>query len=165
MPRCIVFCTRFFDRFWVKFWSQLGPVGSQKTWFFLKKKNSFLKNRLSKLTSIFDPILDSTLLHVGIQHPPKCFQKSIPRGIKKLINFGIDFYLILAPFWEPSWSHVGHLSRPKTAQEASKTPLRRLQDASKTVQDAHKSAPRSSTTRGRWGTPVWLARGRWGTPA
>ena len=51
----------------------------------------FYKNRLSKLTSIFDPILGSTLLHFGIQNPPKSFQKSIPRGTKKLINFGIDF--------------------------------------------------------------------------
>ena len=46
----------------------------------------------------------------------------IPRGMKKLIDFGIDFLFILAPFLEPTWTHVGHLFRPKTAQEASKMP-------------------------------------------
>ena len=37
MPRCIVFCTLFFDRFLVHFCSQLGPVGSQKRGFSLGK--------------------------------------------------------------------------------------------------------------------------------
>ena len=41
----------------------------------------------------------------------------------------IDFSFVLGP----SWSHVGHLSRPKTLP-------RRLQDASKTVQDTSKDA-------------------------
>ena len=39
-------------------------------------------------------------------------------------------------FWEPTWRHVGQIFRAKTTQEAFKTPPRRLQDASKTVQDA-----------------------------
>ena len=26
-----------------------------------------------------------------------------------MIDFCIDFLAILAPFWEPSWGHVGHL--------------------------------------------------------
>ena len=43
MPRCIVFCTVFFDRFLVHFCSQLGPVGSQKTLFFLRKNKVFCK--------------------------------------------------------------------------------------------------------------------------
>ena len=61
----------------------------------------------------------------------------------------MDSLAILAPFWETSWNHVGHLSRPKTAQEASKTLARRLQDASKTVQVDSKDAldrPRSPKT-------------------
>ena len=44
--------------------------------------------------------------------------KSIPRGIQKMIEILIDFLTILAPFWEPSWSHVGHFFRAKTPQDA-----------------------------------------------
>ena len=25
-----------------------------------------------------------------------------------MIDLGIDFLAILAPFWDPSWGHVGH---------------------------------------------------------
>ena len=60
------------------------------------------------------------------------------------------FFLILDPFWEPTWNHVGYLSRPRTAQEASKTISRRLQDdprcpqtsfgSPKTAQEASKPA-------------------------
>ena len=60
-------------------------------------------------------------------NPPKPIKNLTPRGIKNLIAFGFDFWSMLDPFWEPSWSHVGHLFRPKTAQEASKM----LQDASR----------------------------------
>ena len=67
-----------------------------------------MKNRLSKLTSIFDPILDSTLLHFGIPNPPKSFQISIPRCIEFSIDFCIVFSSILLRFWKPTWSHVGH---------------------------------------------------------
>ena len=124
----------------IDFWSTFAPTLDPR----ISKNRApaagrarFYKNRLSKLTSIFDPILDVTLPHFGIQNPPKSFQKSTPRAIKKLINFGIDFYWVLAPFWGPSWSHVGQLSRPKTAQEASKTPPRRLQDAAPGLVPAH----------------------------
>ena len=76
---------------------------------FSSAKIKFFKNRRSKLTSIFDPILTSTLLHFSIQNPPTSFQKSIPRRITFSIDFSIDFSSILAPFWKPTWSHVGHL--------------------------------------------------------
>ena len=81
----------------------------------------------------------------------------IPRAIIKLINFGTDVSSIFAAFWKPSWTHIGHLSRPKTAQEAFKTVSGRLQDDPK-------SAPRSNTTWARdqnRGTPS--VRG--GTPS
>ena len=64
---------------------------------------------LSKLTSIFDAILVPTWLHFGTQNAIKSSQKSIPRGIKFLIDFCIDFFFILAPSWDPSWGHVGHI--------------------------------------------------------
>ena len=46
-----------------------------------------LKNRQSTLTSIFDPILVPTWLHFGSPSRPKFVQKSIPKRIKKLIDF------------------------------------------------------------------------------
>ena len=50
-----------------------------------------------------------TWLHSGSQNRLKSFQKSIPRCIKFLIDFCIDFFSILAPSWDPSWGHVGHI--------------------------------------------------------
>ena len=74
----------------------------------------FCKIGLSKLTSIFDPILTPIWLHFGTKNPSKSNKKSIPRGIKKMIDFCIDFLSILARFWEPSWSHVGHFFAQNT---------------------------------------------------
>ena len=80
-----------------------------KTMVFPKEKHTFLKMHLSKSTSIFDPILVPTWLRSGSQKPSKSFQKSIQRCIKFLIDFCIDFFFILAPSWDPSWGHVGHI--------------------------------------------------------
>ena len=62
---------------------------------------------------------------------PKSTQKSIPRGIQKMIDFWIDFLPKLAPFWDPSWD-------PRAAQDGPKTPPktflnfpRRYQDSSR----------------------------------
>ena len=57
-----------------------------------------------------------------LQKSTKIRKKPLPRGIKKLIDFCIDFPTIFGPFWEPTWSHVGDHFLAKTAQEASKTP-------------------------------------------
>jgi len=78
-------------------------------------------------------------------NPPKSFKNPTPRGIKNLIAFGFDFWSMLDPFWEPSWSHVGHLFRPKTAQEASKT----AQDA----QPERENSPRRLKTLPRHPKP------------
>ena len=53
-----------------------------------------------------------------------------------------EFLVILGPFWDPKWSHVGHQDAPKRLQEAAKEaspskgrpprPLKRPQDVSKT---------------------------------
>ena len=44
MLRCIVFWASFFDRFLVGVCFQLGPIGSQKSWFFLRKIRFFEKS-------------------------------------------------------------------------------------------------------------------------
>ena len=69
------------------------------------------------------------------QNPPKSTQKSIPRGIQKIIDFWIDFLPKLAPFWDPSWD-------PRAAQDGPKTPPRHSQDATKTAQEPQEH-PRS----------------------
>ena len=60
-------------------------------------------------TWIFGSILVPTWLHFGSQNPPKSSQKSIPRGIKFLIDFYIDFLSIFVRFGRPTWGHVGHI--------------------------------------------------------
>ena len=85
--------------------------------------------------SMFDPIWVPTWLHFGSQNLPKSNQKSIPRGIQKMINFRIDFLAKLAPCWDPSWG-------PRAAQDGPKTPPRRSQDAPKTAQEPQEH-PRS----------------------
>ena len=107
MPRCIPSWTPFLDWCLVDVCSQLPLIGSKKQWFFLRKKILF---ETSKLTSICDPISVPTWLHSRMasqinQIPPKNrFQKAST----KMIDFGIDCLDILAPFWDPSWGHVGH---------------------------------------------------------
>ena len=80
--------------------------------------------------SMFDPILVPTWLHFGTQNPPKSTQKSIPRGIQKMIDVWIDFLLKLAPFWDPSWD-------PRAAQDGPKTPP-------KTFPRRHQDSPRAT---------------------
>ena len=102
--------------------------------------------------SMFDPILVPTWLHFGTQNPPKSKQKSIPRGIQKMIDFWIDVLPKLAPFWDPSWD-------PRAAQDGPKTPP-------KTLPRRHQDSPRATRApkieiwsifgpKVRWGTPLW----------
>ena len=60
-------------------------------------------------TWILGSILVPTWLHFGSQNPTKSSQKSMPRCINFLIDFGIDFLSIFARFWKPTWGHVGHI--------------------------------------------------------
>ena len=99
---------------------------------------------------MFDPILVPTWLHLGTQNPPKSTQKSIPRGIQKMIDFRIDFLPKLAPFWDLSWD-------PRAAQDGPKTPP-------KTFPRRHQDSPRATRASK---TEIWSIFGpkvRWGTP-
>ena len=51
-----------------------------------------LKPRLSKLSSMFDPILVPTWLHFRTKTKQKIIQQSIPRGTTKMIEVGIVFF-------------------------------------------------------------------------
>ena len=55
--------------------------------------------------SIFDRCSTPTWHQQSI----KLAQKSIPRCIRCLIDFGIDFLSIFVRFWMPTWGHVGHI--------------------------------------------------------
>ena len=105
-------------------WYPLGPARAAA-------RARFLKNRLSKLTSIFDPILVPTCLHFPSQNPPKSFQKPSPGAINFLIDFWMDFLSILAPTWDPTWGQVGAMLATFPAQDASMTPPRRSKMPSK----------------------------------
>ena len=39
-----------------------------------------------------------------------------------MIEILMDFWTILAPFWEPSWSHVGHFFRPRRPKMPPRRP-------------------------------------------
>ena len=80
------------------FWSMCAPIllptstpRIMKTTVFLRK-NMLLKDRLSKLPSMFDPILVPTWLHSGIINRPNSHKKSIRGSIKKMIDFGDRFW-------------------------------------------------------------------------
>ena len=83
---------------------------------------------------------------------PKPIKKLTPRGIKNLIAFGFDFWSMLDPFWEPSWSHVGHLFRPKRPPRRATMPPKTSPRPSKPPrppQDPPK-APKTSPRQRFW---------------
>ena len=51
---------------------------------------------------------DASCFHFRSKNPPKSIWKSIVKGINFLIDSCIDFLLILARFWKPTWRHVGN---------------------------------------------------------
>ena len=104
---------------------------------------------------MFDPILVPTWLHFGTQNPPNSTQKSIPRGIQKMIDFWIDFLAKLAPFWDPSWD-------PRAAQDGPKTPPKTFSNFPRRHQDSSRATRASKIEiwsifgpKVRWGTPPW----------
>ena len=67
-----------------------------------KSYQSCFQNRSVSESSrepLLNPISDPTWLHFGTQTPPQIRSKPIPKGIKIMINFLIDFGSVLAPFW------------------------------------------------------------------
>jgi len=95
---------------------QLRPTGSQKTLFFLKEKHDFSKNRLSKLTSIFDPILMPTCLHVGLPNR-RFFKKFGFQEAFKILSFLAS---IFHRFWVRLGLQHGALLEAKMAQNSKK---------------------------------------------
>ena len=74
MQRCIPSWTPFVECFLVGVCFQHRPIGSQKTRFFLRKKQGFLKHGLSMLKAIFDTILLPNMpqfMNIIQHNPPK----------------------------------------------------------------------------------------------
>ena len=67
-------------------------------------------------------------------------KRSIPKGIENLIDFRIHFPLILAPFGDPSWAHVGHFFATRGPQDPSKK-HHKLIPTLKTAQNASWTRP------------------------
>ena len=80
----------------------------------------FLKNQLSKLTSMFDSVWVPSWPHVWTKNRRKYVQRSTPRSIEKGSSFGSIFRhlgSILGAKLGPCW----RLFRPKIAQRSPKT--------------------------------------------
>ena len=84
-------------RFLIDVWSVLALNFHPQILIFLAPAAAgarIIKNRHSKFTLIFDPILVPTWLHFGTKNRLNFVHKSTPRGIKKTIDFCIDFLSI-----------------------------------------------------------------------
>ena len=90
MPTCTLSCSSFSDRLLFDVCSQFLPPISIKSSPCCSESTIFEK-AASKLTSIYDPILVPTWLHFGTKNKAATVHNSTPRGIKKLIDFCIDF--------------------------------------------------------------------------
>ena len=104
------FFTSIFDRF-------LLPTSTpwiSKMYGFPKEKQCFFKK------PPFEDNIDFGI-DFGANLPPCWPRKSkifrfleVPRGLQNFMLFCIDFFLIVAPSWPPTWSHLG-------GQDASKS--------------------------------------------
>ena len=147
-----------FDRF-------LLPTSAHwisKNMVFPKEKYTFLKTRLSKLTSNFDPILSSTWLYFGIQIPPKSFQNRFQEALENWsilgsifnwfwLRFGGQLGAMLATFLGPRPSK----RPPRPFKDASKTPPRRSKMHSKTPWNAQDGPRRFQTCPGALQTSIF----------
>ena len=109
-----------------------------------------MKNGLSKLTLIFDAILVPTCLHFDTKNPTNTQKEPSQEASTKMIDFGIDLLTILDPFRNPSWDPRRLQNTSKTPQDAPGTAPRRLQDTLKT---GSKPLGRPKTVPSRSNTP------------
>ena len=91
--------------------STLGPL--KIIVFPMEKQGIFKKSSLEDNID-FCSILEANMPPCCFLNPSKSLKNPILRGMKILMVCCFDFSSILAPFWEPSWSHVGHQDAPKT---------------------------------------------------
>ena len=117
IPDYILFWTPFlidfsliFHRFFIKF-------STSESYFGPSQASSISKNDLLEFRSISEPIRAPHRLHFASQNPPKSFKNPSQEASAKMTDFEIEFRWILAPFWEPTWDHVGAQDGPRAAQD------------------------------------------------
>ena len=109
-------------------------------------KKGFLIFGTYKMRSIWDAILVPTWLHFPSQNPSKSIKKSIPRCIKFWIDFSTDFSSMLARFWRPTWSHVGHIFHPRAVQNGPQHPPKATKTA-KSFKNLENDPPKADGVR------------------
>ena len=123
-PKSIQNLIDFFIDFWMRFWSQNGsrngPQDHQKSWKNQSRTVSGLKNVIfSKIA----PRLHENTIFEGSGSPkrsqnwPKTVQEPLQNPTEMLIEFWIDFLLILAPFWLPKLVQNGSKNDPKNVSK------------------------------------------------
>ena len=80
-------------------------------------------------------MLVPTWIHFATQNPPKSIQKSIPRGIQKMIDFLDRFFAQVGSILEPKLGSKSRSRRSQNApQDIPKTPPRQPK-SHKSIQD------------------------------
>ena len=101
----------------------------------------------------FAYLLVPSWVDFGAQNPWKIDAESLPRGIKVLIDFWIDFWWFLNAFWWPTCFQLGAQDAPGRRQE----PPRRRQKSRKN------GAPTPRRSRDRFGCDFgWILGRIWG---
>ena len=109
MPRCIVFCTLFFDRFLVHFCSHFGPPNLEKSSSRCRESTIYQKSPFevnievcSDLGTKILPLFSSKIyINVALKH-------DFLKALFLLLGTCIDLFTRLARYWKPPWRHVGH---------------------------------------------------------
>ena len=109
-----------------------------------------MKNGLSKFTLIFDATLVPTCLHFDNKNPTNIQKEPSQEASTQIIDFEIDLLAILAQLRNPSWDPRRLQNTSKTPQDAPGTAPRRLQDTLKT---GSKPLGRPKTVPSRSNTP------------
>ena len=103
-----------FDRFWLPTWTPRTSFGASG----LAPNGIFRIFRKPHVGCDFG----ANLAPFSSPKSTKIQKKSIPRCIKFWIDFSTDFSSMLARFWRPTWSHVGHLFLPRAVQNGPQHP-------------------------------------------
>ena len=138
MLRCIVFWTSFFDRFLVDFWSQIGPIGSQTTLFFLRKK-VFWKIAVRSSHRFWIPFW----LQLCFILASKIHQNLSKNRFQEALKSWSILRSIFNWFWLRFGGQVGAMLATFLGQRPPKRPPRPLQDASKTLPRQSKMPPKT----------------------
>ena len=142
-----------FGGFWMPKWSKVESKMWSKIDFNFERR--FFKKLYFSIGKI--RFFEIQQVQVGSKNRPKIDQKIECELQCILASIFERFLWILGAKLGLSWSHVGHLSRPRTTQDPSKTPPKRLQGgprclerrfgSPKTAEEASKPAPKPSRPR------------------